>query len=184
MRAAKSLRSHLTKAPVQNLALRHQVLDCSGDILNWDLWVDAVLIQKIYSVGSEPLEHSLNGSLDVVRLTVKSHLELAGVRVYVPTELRRDHDLIAERRYAFTENPFAFERAISLSRIEKRHAVVVGCPDDIDHLRTVRHGRLILAAHVLDAEAHRRGFERTQFASPTYVRLRAWLSNGGSGKQT
>src|SRR5207302_2412486 len=92
-----------------------------------------------------------------------------------------DHDLVAERRYAFTENPFAFKRPISLSRIEKRDAVIVGCPNDIDHLRAVRHGRLILAAHVLDAKTHCRDFERTQLAS-IYVRLRARLGNGGSCK--
>jgi hypothetical protein len=87
MRATKSVRSHLAKTPMQNLALRHEVLDCSGDIFNGNLRVYAVLIEKIDSIRPETLEHSLDGSLDVVRFTVEPHLESARVRVYVPTEL-------------------------------------------------------------------------------------------------
>src|ERR1700733_13579289 len=114
MRAAKGVRSHFTKAPVENLALRHEVLDCSGDILNRNLRVDAMLIQKIDPVGPEPCQHPLDGPFDVVRLTGEPHPELAGVRIYIPAELRRDHDLVAERRDALTKNPLAFEGTISL----------------------------------------------------------------------
>jgi hypothetical protein len=46
-----------------------------------------VLIEKIDSIRPETLEHTLHGSLDVVRFTVEPHLEPARVRVYVPTEL-------------------------------------------------------------------------------------------------
>jgi hypothetical protein len=58
-----------------------------------------------------------------VRFTVEAHLEPARVSVYVPTELRCEHDLIPERRDVLTENPFTFERPVSLSRIEKRDPV-------------------------------------------------------------
>jgi hypothetical protein len=52
---------------VHNLALRHQLLDCTGDILNWNLWVNSVLVEKI---GVEALEHTLDYPLDVFRAAV------------------------------------------------------------------------------------------------------------------
>ena len=51
---------HLGQAPVQDLALRHQVLDRAGDVLDRDLGVDAVLVEEIDAVGAEALEHALD----------------------------------------------------------------------------------------------------------------------------
>ena len=43
-------------------------------------------------------------------------------------------------------------RPVGLGRVEEGDAPVEGRPDDVDHLRPVRHRRLVLAAHVLDAQ--------------------------------
>src|SRR3974390_1063901 len=149
MRATKGIRAHLAEPPVQNLALGHKFLDRAGNIFNRNLRVDAVLIHKVDAVGPKPLEHPFHSSLDMVRLAVQPHLETAGLRIDVPAELRSDCDLVAEWCDALTEDSFAFERPISLSRIKKRHAMVIGCANDIDHLRAVWHERFITAAHIL-----------------------------------
>jgi len=62
-------------------------------------------------------------------------------------------------RYSDTKESFTFARSVSFSRIERRDPAILDCAEDVDHLRTVRHRRLILAAHVLDAKAHGRDFE-------------------------
>src|SRR5579863_2861460 len=173
MRAAKGIRAHLAEAPVQNLALGHKVLDRAGNIFNRNLRVNAVLIHKIDSIGPKPFEHPFDSLLDMVRLAVQPHLETAGLRFDVPAELRGDCDLVPEWCDALTEDSFAFEGPISLSRIKKRHAMVIGRADDIDHLRAVRHERFITAAHILDAQTHARYLERTQLASPIHSHLSA-----------
>src|SRR5512132_2192992 len=64
--------------------------------------------------------------------------------------------------------------AISLGRVIKRHAMVEGCPDDVEHLGPGGDCRLICAAHVLDAEPDARDLECAEPAAPrTQVLLRA-----------
>jgi hypothetical protein len=48
---------------VQNLALGHEVLNRSGDVLDRDFRVDAMLIEEVDAVGAEPLERPLDCSL-------------------------------------------------------------------------------------------------------------------------
>ena len=52
---------HLGQAPVQNLALRHQVLDRAGDVLDRHLRVDPVLVEEVDAVGPKALEHAFDG---------------------------------------------------------------------------------------------------------------------------
>jgi hypothetical protein len=80
MRAAQRVRAHLAQAPVQHLALRHQVLDGARDVLDRHLRVDAVLVQQVDAVGAQPLEHAVDGQLDVLRTAVQARAALAGLR--------------------------------------------------------------------------------------------------------
>ena len=123
---------------MQNLALRHQVLDRAGDVLDRDLRVDAVLVEEIDAIGAKALEHALDDQLDVLRAAVEPRAALAGLQIDVPAELGRDHDLVAERRHAFAEDPFHLVRAVGLGRVEEGDAPVEGRADDVEHLRPGR----------------------------------------------
>ena len=92
---------------MQDLALRHQVLDGPGDILDRHLRVDAVLVQEIDTIGPQAPQHALDGELDAVRTAVETRTPLARLQIDVPAELRRDDDLVAERRDGFAEDPLA-----------------------------------------------------------------------------
>src|SRR6266581_8315289 len=116
MSASQCVQTHLGQTPVQNLALRHQILNCAGHILDRYLRVDAVLVDEVNAVSPEPLEHPIHSLLYVVRLAVEPHFEATGLGIYVPAELRRDHHVIAERCDALTQDALAFERSVSLSR--------------------------------------------------------------------
>ena len=145
-----------------------------------------VLIHKIDSIGPKPLEHPFDSLLDMVRLAVEPHLETAGLRIDIPTELRGDCDLVAEWCDALTEDSFAFQRPISLSRIKKRHAMVIGRADDVDHLRAVRHGRFVFAAHVLHSEPDAGNFQDAESPALAVCRgggSRGLRSGGGRGGQ-
>src|SRR6185369_3842205 len=155
MSPAQRIEPHLGQAPVQNLALCHQVLNRAGDVLDWDFRVNTMLIEEVDAIGAESLERPLDRTLDVIRLAVETRTPLTGLEIDVPAELGRDHNLVAERRNALTQDTLAFERSISLSGVKEGYAAIIGGADDVDHLRTVRNGRLILAAHVLDAEPDR-----------------------------
>ena len=138
MRPSQCVRPHLRQAPVQDLALRHQVLDRAGDILDRNLRVDAVLVEEIDAIGAQAPEHALDRALDVVRAGCWARAPLAGLEVDVPAELGCDHDLVAKRRDAFAEDPLDFVRPVGLGRIEESDAPVEGRADDGDHLRPGR----------------------------------------------
>jgi hypothetical protein len=126
-----------------------------------------VLVEQIDPVGTEALEHALDGQLDVRRAAVESRAALARLEIDVPAELGGDHDFVSERRDPLTEDALDLERAVRLCRVEKGDATVERRTDNGDHLRAVRHRRFILAAHVLDAEPNAGDLERTQ-SSPSH----------------
>ena|SRR5829696_6519545 len=97
------------------------------------------------------LERPLDCTLDVIRLAVETRAPLAGLEIDIPAEPRRDNYLVAEGCDALTQDTLAFERSVSFSCIKERYTAIIGGADDVDHLRTVRNGRFILAAHILDA---------------------------------
>ena len=78
MSATQRAQTHLGQTPVQNLALRHQILNRAGDILDRYLRVDAVLVDEVNAVSPEPLEHSIDRHLDMFRPAVEPRFELTG----------------------------------------------------------------------------------------------------------
>jgi hypothetical protein len=153
MGPAQRAQTHLGQAPVQNLALLHQVLDSASDVLDGNLRVNPVLVEEIDPVGPEPSERTFDRQLDMLRAAVQPRPTLAGLEIDVPAELRHDHRPVPEWLRGFAEDAFVLMRAIGLGAVEEGDALVVGCPDDVDHLRAVRDRRLERAVHVLDAEA-------------------------------
>ena len=73
-------------------------------------------------------------------------------------ELRRDHDLIAERRQRFADELFVSEGAVDFGGVEERDAALDGGADQRDHLLLV-HRRAIAEAHAHAAEAEGRDFQ-------------------------
>jgi len=54
--ATNSVRTGLRKAEVLDLAGLNQFFHCACDILDWHIWIDTVLIEKINDVGLETFE--------------------------------------------------------------------------------------------------------------------------------
>ena len=111
---------------MQDLTLIHEVLDRAGDILDRHLRVDTVLVEQVDAIGAKALERTLDRELDVFRPAIQARAPLAGLKVDVPAELRGDHDLVAERRDGFAQNPLTLMRAIRFGGVEKRDAAVEG----------------------------------------------------------
>ena len=60
MSAAKRLDAGLRHAEVLHLALRDQVLDGPGDVLDRDVRIDAMLVEEIDGFDAESLERSFD----------------------------------------------------------------------------------------------------------------------------
>src|SRR5580692_9951745 len=80
-----------------HLAGRDQVLDRAGDVLDGDVRIDAVLVEKIDVVRAKTSQHRVRCALDVLRLAVEPGAE-ARLRINVKAELGGDHNLVADGR--------------------------------------------------------------------------------------
>ena len=67
-----------------DLASVDELLDRPGDILDWDVGVDTVLVEQIDPLGPEPLQGALEGPDDVLRSAVEAG---AGGAVVAETNL-------------------------------------------------------------------------------------------------
>ena len=54
MGAANALNTGLRQAEVLHLAFGDQILHRSGDIFNWDVGIDTVLVKKVNHIGPQP----------------------------------------------------------------------------------------------------------------------------------
>ena len=72
MSPADGRSARLRKAEVQNLALSDQLFDRAGDVLDRDVRIDAMLVEKIDTVGAEALERAIDDCLDVLRPAVQT----------------------------------------------------------------------------------------------------------------
>jgi hypothetical protein len=98
---------------MQNLSLVHQVLDRSRNVFDRHFRIDAMLIEKIYAVGPQPFERSLNDLLDVIWFAVKSGKPTSCLLIYVPTKLGSDPDLVSKWLDRLAEDAFVFEWPVS-----------------------------------------------------------------------
>jgi hypothetical protein len=66
---------------MQNLALRHQVLDRPCYVFDRHLRIDPVLVEQIYAIGAQTLEHALDGELNVLRPAIEPRASLARLQI-------------------------------------------------------------------------------------------------------
>ena len=127
--AANRLHARLRQPEVFDLAFADQVLDRARDVLDRHVGIDAVLIEEIDPIGLEPLQRRVGDLADVRRPAVQPRLLAA---FELEAELRRDHDLIANRRERFADELFVRERPVDFGRIEERDAAIDGRTNDRD----------------------------------------------------
>ena len=70
MGAADGVDARLGQAPMQHLALGHQVADGGRHVLNRHRGVDAVLDDDVQPVGAQAFQHALDGGADMVGATL------------------------------------------------------------------------------------------------------------------
>src|SRR5688572_29337361 len=109
MSSANRLNARFGEPPMKHLSLSHQVFDCTGDILDRNFRIDAMLIEQIDAVGTQSLEGTIDHSLDVVGLAVQTRKPPTGLLIDIPTELGSDRDLISKPLDSLTEDPLIFE---------------------------------------------------------------------------
>jgi hypothetical protein len=168
--APDRLHTGLREAEVLDLARVDQLLDRSGNVLDRDVRVDAVLVEQVDPVRSEPLERRVDAALDRRRAAV----EPAPVLFFeVEAELRRDHDLVAHRLERLAHELLVRERPVHLCGVEERDATLDCRPSEADHLLPVGD-REVALAHPHAAEPDRRHFqtvsERALLHRPSCIR--------------
>ena len=130
---------------MQNLALSDQLFDRTGDVFDWNVRIDSMLVQQIDAVGAEAPERAIDGSLDVLGAAVQT----TSAAFNVEAELRRDPDAVANRRERFPDKLLARVRPVHFGGIEERDASLMGFAQESNALASVR-GR-----SVVGADAHR-----------------------------
>ena len=154
--AADRLHAGLGQAEVADLALVDEVLDGAGDVLDRDVRVDAVLVEQVDRVGAQSLQRALDAAAD--RLGAAVERARSDRTLQVEPELRRDHDLVADRLERLADELLVGERAVDLRGVEEGDAAVDGGADQRDHLLLVR-GRTEGVAHAHAPEADRRDLQ-------------------------
>src|SRR6476661_2607930 len=81
--------------------------------------------------------------------------------IAVESELRRDHDFIAERGEGFAKELLVGEGAIDFGRIEEGNSLFNGRTDDGDHLLLFPGRAIHTKAHAHTAQAEGRDFQIT-----------------------
>ena len=152
---------------MQNLALRHQVLDGAGDVLDRHLRIDPVLVEQINPVRPQALERAFDGLLDMVRTADETGTTLSRLGVDVPAELAGDDDFVPERCNGVAKNPFAFKGTVGFRSVEKSDAAIVGRTDDVDHFGARRNRGLIRPMHILDTQTDAGDFQLSELAPGT-----------------
>src|SRR5579864_2213851 len=124
---AYSVGAGFREAEMQHLAVFDELFHGTRNVLDWDIWIDPMLIEEIDAVRPETLQAPVHHSLDVIGPAVQT----APVGE-VEAELCCDLHLVAERFERAADYGFAHVRAVYFSRVEKRHSVAVRRTDDLD----------------------------------------------------
>jgi len=122
------------------------------------LRVDAVLVEQIDGVDSEPLERTVHGLADVFGVAGEAYLP--AFLVESEPELGGDDHLVAVGGEGLADEFLVHERAVHLGGVEERHAPLHRRPDHRDALLPVR-GRAEAGADAHAAEPDRRDLQVT-----------------------
>ena len=98
---------------MQHLACLDQLFHRAGNIFDWDVRIDAMLIEKIDVVCPETLETSIHHPLDVFGPAVQAALFRE-----IETELRRNLHFVAERFKRTADDGLARVRSIYFGCVE------------------------------------------------------------------
>ena len=118
---------------MQHLALRDQLFDRAGNVLDRDVRIDPMLVQKIDAVGTETLEGGIDDRFDVLRAAV----ETTSASFDVEPELRRDSHVVANGCERFADKLLARVGPVHFGGIEERHASVMGFTEHSDAFASV-----------------------------------------------
>src|SRR5215469_3520750 len=118
------------EAEVLDLAFCDQLFDSAGDVFDWDVRVDSVLIEQIDDISLEALERGVSDLPDVLGPAVQACRWLPAWEA----ELGCDDDLIAEGREGFAYEFFVRERAVGFGGVKESDAAVEGGTDECDCL--------------------------------------------------
>src|SRR2546426_11879653 len=138
-----------------HLTLPNQVLDCSRDVFDRDVRVDAMLIIEIDDVGPESFQRTIDALLDPLGATV---LHLLPAAVNSDPELRGDHHLPAQWSQRLTDEFLVRVGSVNFGGIEECDAAFHGRANERDHRLLVRWETVALA-HPHAAEPEGRDLE-------------------------
>ena len=134
-----------------DLARLDELLDGAGHVLDRHVGVDAVLVEQVDDVGAQPPQRAVDRGADV--LGPAADAALVAVVVEGEAELRRDDDLVADRRESLPDDLLVLERSVDLGRVEERDAVVDRLAQEGDHGRPLRRRAEALAdTHAAEAD--------------------------------
>jgi hypothetical protein len=129
--SANRLHPGLGQAEVFHLPFADQLLHSPGHIYDWHVGIDAVLVQQVDAVGSEPPQRCLDNLANVFGPTIQTKL-LLGVRINLEAELGGNDDPVADRDQCLTDQLFIREWAVHFSRVEEGDAVIHRRTDERD----------------------------------------------------
>src|SRR5207244_2558492 len=107
-------------------------------VLDGDTGVDTVLIQQVDGCHFQSLQHRVDNLANVLGPAVDAVAR--AVRIDPESELRCNHDMLAERRQRLADEFFVRERTVDFSRVEQRHAASDRGVDERDGLLPVGGG--------------------------------------------
>jgi hypothetical protein len=95
-----------------NLARLDEFFDGPGDVLDGDVWVYTVLVEKVDGLGPEAPQRAVDRRADVVGSAADAGLLAALVEG--ETELRGNDDVCADRLQCLTDEFLVVERSVDL----------------------------------------------------------------------
>jgi hypothetical protein len=128
---------------VLDLTFLNQVLHRSRHIFNRYVWITTVLIEEIDYGRLEAFERCIGNLLDVLWPAIAAP-PLSGYWIKIVTELRCDHDPVANRCKGVADKFLVGEWAIGLSRVEKRNTTVHGRSNENNHFLSVRRRTVVM----------------------------------------
>jgi hypothetical protein len=104
------------EAEVCDLAGVDEFLHRAGDLLDWHVRADAVLVQQVDAFHVQPTQRVLDGGPDVCGATVQAGRAAAVER---EPELGGDHNVLADRGEGLADELFVGERPVDLRGVEE-----------------------------------------------------------------
>src|SRR5947207_4340690 len=154
VRAADRPLTRLREAEKAHLPFAHELRHRADDVLDRNVLVDAVLVEQVDGIGSEPPERPFHRVADMLGPAV----ETRGFSVDDPEpELRCDHDFPPAAGDRAPDQVLVGEGTVHLGRVEERDPEIERAVDRGDRLGLV--GLAVGLAHAHAAQAERRNLE-------------------------